>query len=172
MRFYYDTEFIEDGRTVDLISIGIVADDGRELYAVNEDAPWDRINEHQWLMANVVPSLPTTRSFGLVVPNAADPVVADREEIRRAVAAFLLSDADPELWAFFSSYDHLCLAQLFGTMMDFPLGLPMWTNDVRQWQHQLGVTVMPAQPGGVHNALEDARHVRTMWAHLHVKSLF
>jgi hypothetical protein len=29
MKYYYDTEFIEDGRTIDLISIGIVAEDGR-----------------------------------------------------------------------------------------------------------------------------------------------
>ncbi len=32
MRYWYDTEFIEDGKTIDLISIGIVAEDGRELY--------------------------------------------------------------------------------------------------------------------------------------------
>jgi hypothetical protein len=30
MRYWLDTEFIEDGKTIDLISIGIVAEDGRE----------------------------------------------------------------------------------------------------------------------------------------------
>jgi hypothetical protein len=35
MRYWLDTEFIEDGHTIDLISIGIVAEDGRELYAEN-----------------------------------------------------------------------------------------------------------------------------------------
>lgn len=30
MRYFLDCEFIEDGRTIDLISIGIVAEDGRE----------------------------------------------------------------------------------------------------------------------------------------------
>lgn len=29
-RYFYDTEFIEDGHTIDLISIGIVADPGVE----------------------------------------------------------------------------------------------------------------------------------------------
>jgi hypothetical protein len=42
-RYAFDTEFIEDGRTIDLISIGIVCEDGREYYAVNSDAPWDRV---------------------------------------------------------------------------------------------------------------------------------
>ena len=37
MRFFYDTEFIEDGETIELISIGIVGDDGREYYAVSTD---------------------------------------------------------------------------------------------------------------------------------------
>lgn len=30
MRYFYDTEFIEDGHTIELISIGVVAEDGRE----------------------------------------------------------------------------------------------------------------------------------------------
>ena len=40
MRYFYDTEFLEDGETIDLISIGIVAEDGREYYAVNLNADW------------------------------------------------------------------------------------------------------------------------------------
>ncbi|MBA3574969.1 MAG: 3'-5' exoribonuclease, partial [Pseudonocardiales bacterium] len=33
MRFFYDCEFIEDGLTIDLVSIGVVDEDGREFYA-------------------------------------------------------------------------------------------------------------------------------------------
>lgn len=32
MKYFIDTEFVDDGHTIDLISIGIVAEDGRELY--------------------------------------------------------------------------------------------------------------------------------------------
>lgn len=35
MRIWFDTEFIEDGKTIDLISIGLVRDDGSELYHEN-----------------------------------------------------------------------------------------------------------------------------------------
>lgn len=77
-RVFYDLEFLEDGRTIELISIGMVTDDGREYYAVNGDlddtsrrdpdlrggyvgkTPWDRIVEHDWLVRNVVPHLPLT----------------------------------------------------------------------------------------------------------------
>lgn len=58
MNIYYDTEFLEDGATISLISIGMVAEDGREYYAINHDAPWERISKHTWLMSNVVPGLP------------------------------------------------------------------------------------------------------------------
>ena len=34
-RFFYDTEFIEDGTTIDLVSIGVVDETGREFYAVS-----------------------------------------------------------------------------------------------------------------------------------------
>ena len=37
MRYFYDCEFIEDGRTIDLVSIGVVAEDGREYYAVSTE---------------------------------------------------------------------------------------------------------------------------------------
>ena len=33
MKYFYDTEFIDDGHTINLISIGIVAEDGHEYYA-------------------------------------------------------------------------------------------------------------------------------------------
>ena len=36
-RFFIDTEFVEDGKTIDLISIGIVCEDGREFYAVSTE---------------------------------------------------------------------------------------------------------------------------------------
>ena len=58
MRYWYDCEFLEDGRTIDLISIGIVAEDGREYYAVNNEVNWRRVADHPSLMENVVPHLP------------------------------------------------------------------------------------------------------------------
>lgn len=70
-RVFYDTEFLEDGDTIRLISIGMVTDDGREYYAVNGDLEekarpddkitvWDSIKRHGWLTKNVVPHLPIT----------------------------------------------------------------------------------------------------------------
>lgn len=156
MRYFYDTEFHEDGETIDLISIGIVADDGREYYAANRDADWSRINRHQWLTENVLSQLPEPHHQAW----------KSKTEIRDEVKTFLLASSPPDLWAWFSAYDHVVLAQLFGTMLDFPPGIPMFTNDLRSVVHLLGVQQLPAQSAGQHDALADARHVKRMYESL------
>ena len=52
MRFFYDSEFIEDGRTIELISIGVVAEDGREYYAVSSE--FDPSRAGDWVRGNAV----------------------------------------------------------------------------------------------------------------------
>lgn len=159
-----DTEFIEDGRTIDLISIGIVCEDGREYYAVNADMPIKRIRKHQWLMDNVVPGLPKPHGDWINhMPSKwlfdyRNPVVKDRKRIASEVRDFLLAAGEPELWANYSAYDHVVLAQLWGPMSDLPQGIPMWTHDIQQAIERSDGCVFPVQETGVHNALEDTRH--------------
>lgn len=152
MRYFYDTEFHEDGRTIDFISIGIVREDGKEYYAVNKEAEWGRIQEHQWLMENVVSQLPPRSEW------------KTKAEIRDEVKDFLLQDGPPELWAWFASYDHVVLAQMFGTMMDLPQGIPMYTHDLRSFIDWVPPRrALPNQADGLHDALQDARHLKAMF---------
>jgi hypothetical protein len=187
VKIFYDTEFIEDGRTIDLISIALVADDDREYYAVASDAPWERIRKHDWLMRNVVPQLPVSGrtsldaylanhpnshprpSVDFVGPDLSSALVKPRWVIANEVRDFILG-ADPsgavphiELWADWGAYDHVVLCQLWGSMVNLPEGIPMWTHDLRQEIERLGVAKeVPQQPDREHNALEDARHNRVI----------
>jgi hypothetical protein len=43
VKYFYDCEFLEDGKTIDFISIGIVAEDGREFYAVSNEFDTRRV---------------------------------------------------------------------------------------------------------------------------------
>lgn len=166
-RYFYDTEFLEDGRTIDLISIGIVSSDGRELYLVNRDAPWRKIRKHEWLMANVVPKLPQPHGDRInQVPrrwllDMWHPLVRPHRWIRDAVKDFLLAKPGPiELWANYAAYDHVALCQLFGRMIDLPSGVPMFTNDFQQAWRVAGQPALPEQVTGAHSAIEDARHLK------------
>lgn len=159
-RIWYDTEFLELGpkHPVDLLSIGAVREDGAEYYAVVLDANWDGVREHEWLMANVVPSLPGEWLGGQWYLDQSHPSVKYRDTIAKELETFLLEKGKPELWAWYGSYDHVALAQLWGRMINLPKGVPMWTNDLRQEAHRLGNPRLPEQPAGEHNALMDARH--------------
>jgi hypothetical protein len=167
VRVYYDTEFLEDGRTIELISIGMVAEDGREYYAVNQEMPWRRILRHDWLAANVVPSLPIVRHDGIrpfrkPFLDRAHPHLKRRARIADEVRDFLQATPDVELWASYGAYDHVVLCQLWGRMVDLPDGVPMFTHDLHQEVDRLGNPPMPEQAEGLHNALADARHVKVM----------
>ena len=55
MKYWIDTEFIERPHTVDLISIGLVAEDGREFYAESSEVDWSKAD--RWTLENVRPQL-------------------------------------------------------------------------------------------------------------------
>src|SRR5690606_22860275 len=95
VKYFYDTEFLEDGKTIDLISIGIVAEDGREYYAVSLDADWQRVSEHSWLAVNVLPSLPRMSE---------GPDWKTRRQLAMEVSEFITGDRkDNELCAHYSA---------------------------------------------------------------------
>jgi hypothetical protein len=166
-RFFYDSEFLEDGKTIELISIGIVCEDGRTYYAVNRDSPWKRIAKHQWLVENVVRYLPRIHGDRRLQVRRSNPLALDFEhpamkssiQIASDVVEFIAPQpgANIELWADYCAYDHVALCQLFGTMMDLPDGMPMWTHDLEQLWVSSGRPKKPDQGEGMHNALEDAR---------------
>ncbi|QGU01700.1 3'-5' exoribonuclease.1 [Corynebacterium kalinowskii] len=147
MRYFYDTEFIEDGKTIELVSIGIVAEDGREYYAVSSQFDASRANS--WVRANVLSQL----------PNPSDPVWKSLDTIRREVYQFLTSASTaPQLWAWVGAYDHVVLAQMWGNMTGLPKELPRFTHEMKQYWELAGKPKLPPTPSGNHDALVDARH--------------
>jgi 3' exoribonuclease, RNase T-like len=183
MRYWYDWEFLEDGPTIEPISIGIVAEDDRQYYAVmseveTDEGLRDRLRGHRWLMTNVVPHLPLAVSpeqsgrserspYGRFCLDMNDSRVKPRWVIANEVRDFLLVGGDVELWGWYSAYDHVCLAQLWGPMVHRPKGIPMWINDLRQEAHRLGIAQEDMDAGiqadsalTEHNALHDALMLR------------
>lgn len=163
MRYWYDWEFLETGKEILPISLGMVCEDGRELYLINGEFPLNRLQENPWLLSNVAPYLPIEMVDQVGWEwNEADPDylnVFSLSFMRKKVQSFIGNNA--ELWGYYAAYDHVCLAQLFGRMIDLPSNIPMYTNDlmqeIRQWSFNLhNVAVNKAE----HHALSDARWTR------------
>jgi hypothetical protein len=174
VKIFYDTEFLEDGHTIDLISIGMVNyETGDILYAVSNEFDTRRVAKNDWLMENVMSSIPhdqfvvTDFQGARVVKDIhpTGPDVMSRDEIRIRIEDFV-SGWWPDFWAWYGAYDHVALCQLWGKMIDLPKGMPMMTSDLKQLHKMAGSPNMPEQPPGKHNALEDALFNVTRYQYL------
>ncbi|GAA4253877.1 polyadenylate-specific 3'-exoribonuclease AS [Dactylosporangium darangshiense] len=159
-RYFYDCEFIEDGRLIDLVSIGVVDEHGREYYAVSTE--FDDSRAVSWVRRNVLDKL----------PSPSDKAWRSRERIRAELLDFLTEplrkgEADElELWAWYAAYDHVALAQLWGSMPALPREIPRFTKDLRQLWDDAGRPPLPVAEGR-HDALVDARHNLARWRVMH-----
>ncbi|MBS0409987.1 MAG: 3'-5' exoribonuclease [Proteobacteria bacterium] len=150
MKYFIDTEFIDQPYTLDMISIGLVAEDGREYYAESNEVDWSRAS--QWTLTHVKPQL--------------DGVGMEREKIGYAIRRFCEHDPHPEFWGYFPAHDWVVFCWLFGGMGELPFQFPQHCLDLRQWAQSLGDPELPHQAGARHHALADAWWTREVWAFL------
>ena len=147
MKYWLDTEFMESGSLfpITLLSIGIVAEDGRELYAINKEADYTLAND--WVKQNVIPHLRHGEGKRLL-----------HVGIAHEVLAFIKAGGSkPEFWGYYADYDWVVFCQLFGAMIDLPKGWPMYCRDIKQLCDSIGNPSLPEQESTEHNALHDAR---------------
>jgi hypothetical protein len=151
-RYFYDCEFIEDGSTIELVSVGVVDESGREFYAVSTDFDPDRAIP--WVRRNVLDKLPSPGS----------PAWRSRGRIREDLYAFLTEPGNGvELWAWYAAYDHVVVCQLWGAMPALPRALPRFTHELRTLWEVAGRPELPPAPPDQHDALADARHNLARW---------
>lgn len=151
MRIFLDTEFIEDGQTIDLVSLGAVDENNRTFYAEIKDIDWSKA--HPWVIENVKPHL---LGGGWEVTKQGLAL-----EFHAWVSGQKYFDSQkfskPEFWGWYSAYDWVVICQLYGTMLELPRGWPRYINDLRQFSHRLGNPKVPQQSTTQHFALEDAQ---------------
>ena len=158
MRYYLDTEFHENGSTIELISIGIVAEDGRQLYCENSDYNWNQASD--WLNLNVKPHLWSQKKrefYKWIRYNGGVGGFLPRNQIAIEVEDFCDIEryGKPEFWGYYADYDWVVFCWLFGAMVDLPKGFPMFCNDLKQEVDRLGIQ-LPKMETGEHHALSDA----------------
>lgn len=154
MRYFLDFEFIEDGRTIDPISIGMISEDGRLYYA---EFPFEPTKASDWVKKNVIPQL------------KGPPWVKPSRMVKDEILKFVGSEK-PEFWGYYADYDWVCFCQIFGRMIDLPKSFPKYCRDIKQLADDLGNPQLPIQEKGEHNALEDAKWNLKAWKFLKEKA--
>lgn len=144
MKIFFDTEFIMNEYDVpELLAIGIVREDGQTYYCENGNA--DLGGADEWVQENVLPYLTGP--------------VRILPQIAREVRAFI--GRDPEVWAYYNTYDHLLLLMLLGGWKGTPEPAHV-CHDLETLLMLKGKTAeqMPMQqPQTLHHALHDAQWV-------------
>ncbi len=146
MKFFLDTEFVEDGATIDLISIGIVAEDGRPYYAISGEFNLQKAKAHPFVSEHVLPKLDSGDFW------------KRRETIAAEIVQFV--GKEPEFWGDFAAYDWVALCQLYGTMMDLPPTWPFFCRDVQQLRKMLNASEFTVNSPWEHNAMADAHECK------------
>lgn len=167
MRYFLDTEFIEDGKTIELISIGIVCEDRRELYFQNLDCEF--ANANQWVQDNVYPHLwdfkwhPKEQGspYTLWMPGQRD-VWKSPQTIAEQFRAFVRHTA-VEFWGYYADYDWVALNQLYGSMVNHPNNWPYYCRDLRQCLDEHKMQDVKQPDDAPHHALMDARWIKETW---------
>jgi len=191
MKYFIDTEFIEGfnkpllGKRrhfIDLISIGIVAEDGREYYAISNE--YDYHNADEWVRENVI------------IPMYIDTVHGDNRNIfdagnfhyaygksNKQIAKEILEftgcwrdsifwragNDTPEFYGYYADYDWVLFCSLFGRMIDLPKGFPMYCRDLKQMADDSRIDKKhPHYPKQLkeHNALCDAKWNHSLYKFL------
>ena len=145
MKVFFDTEFIDTGFEIDLISIGLIREDEETLYLVSSE--YNHHTKDQWVRDNVLIHIPTT----------ADKY--PRDHIAEMIKNFLADVEKPEFWAYYADYDWVALCQLYGRMLDIPSNWPKYCRDLKQLADDLNLR-LPPKPAVEHHALADARWVK------------
>lgn len=152
---FLDTEFMEDGETIKPLSLGFVTETNKTLYMVITDVDHDEANE--FVKENVIPYLHRDEAT-YCTRKEAGPIIKDW--IRNTSNGKRI-----KFWANYGAYDWVLLCQLFGPMVDLPIGWPMYCNEIQQELRNKGYYRASDLPELTtvkvpHNCLDDAKGVK------------
>lgn len=182
MKYFIDTEFIEGfhkpifGKRrhfIDLISIGIISEDGRTYYALSNE--YDYWKASDWVGQNVIRPIYINEVHGdmrnqMDITNFHKRIGKPNSQIVFELLEFFgcwrdqlfwRSPEGVEIFGYYSDYDWVLFCSLFGKMIDLPKGFPMYCIDLKQTLDEKGLHLKnhPDYPKqeNEHNALDDAK---------------
>lgn len=156
-KVFFDTEFTGLHQNTTLISIGMVAEDGRELYCELFD--YDKTQLNDWLKENVVKNLYNT-----------NPIT--KLECSAAIEWFLEPYDEVEMWSDCLAYDWVLFNNLWGNAFSIPSNVYYIPFDICTLFKAKGIDPdinreeFSGIDGAKHNALHDAKVIKACYEKL------
>ncbi|MBK9107307.1 MAG: 3'-5' exoribonuclease [Saprospiraceae bacterium] len=119
MKIFLDMEFTGLHQATTLISMGLVAENGREFYAEFND--FDRNQLNPWLEEHVLPKL-EYKEVEEILENSGTTfkMKGNKIQIRKELETWLSEFDFIEIWADVLAYDWVLFCELFGGAMNIP----------------------------------------------------
>lgn len=156
MKYFIDTEFLEGFKKplfgkkrhfIDLVSIGVVCEDGRTFYAVSSEYDYNKASD--WVKENVILPIYKDKVHGDVRNNLSSSnfhkhIGKRNSQIALDLLIFFGCWRDqhfwrtsgvgnpPEIYGYYADYDWVLFCSLFCRMIDLPKGFPMYCRDLKQ----------------------------------------
>jgi hypothetical protein len=115
MKLYFYTEFTGLHQKTTLISIGVIAENGKTFYAELTD--YDKTQIHDWLQTNVIDNLYLKNSG---VSSTDVEYVGDVNGLKIALENWFKQFDKVEIWSDCLSYDWVLFCQIFGHAFNIP----------------------------------------------------
>ena len=163
MKYFFDTEFIEGFKkpikwlptigkfnkpyhSIQLISIGVICEDGRQYYAISNE--FNASDASDWVKENVIKKLDgpdsvvrkPNKQIAFEICQFIDQRYLDDTDKSRGYIypcdsskyPHEVETVDISFYAYYADYDWVVFCSLFGTMMDLPKGFPKYCRDLKQ----------------------------------------
>ena len=165
MKVFFDTEFTGLHQDTTLISIGLIAENGKTFYGQFSD--YDREQVDGWIKENVIGNLPATPQE---LYATADMVFYGcREQVASGLKTWLSQFDEVEMWSDCLSYDWVLFNQLFGHAFDIPDNVYYIPFDICTLFKIKGVDPdinreeFAEMKGVKHNAMHDAKVIHACY---------
>ena len=171
MKIFFDTEFTGLHKNTTLISIGLVAENGRTFYAELTD--YDESQVDSWLEENVIKNL--TIPTGGYIGNYDDAnVLGNSDFVRMHLRSWLETFEKVEMWSDCLAYDWVLFNHIFGHAFSIPRNVYYIPFDLCTLLKVKGVDpdVSREEFSGMadasrkHNALWDAEVIKACYEEL------
>lgn len=173
MKIYFDSEFTGLIKNTDLISIGCIAENGRQFYAEFTDYNSRLIDD--WLQKNVIENLLYNDRDHFIKKEENSIFMKDiKPNIKNAFESFILDMDSVTMFSDISSYDWVLFCDLWGGALNIPDKIDPFCRDIGHYLEQNGFDPFNQNrekilekegitiEGTKHNSLYDAKVIKAL----------